>query len=93
MRLLIFLLLGYLLYRGLKKWLLTNIPTDRTEKNDHPLTDMDDVLVKDPFCRSYFPKRKGVSLEFEGEQLYFCSTECRDHFLLEQKKRKTKEKF
>jgi YHS domain-containing protein len=92
MRLLIIFFLIYLLYRGLKSWLLTNMTYGRFKEKGHPLTNVDDIMVQDPFCKVYFPKRKGVRLEFEGEQLYFCSVSCRDRFLLERKNSKTREK-
>ena len=40
-----------------------------------------DVMIKDPFCEIYFPKKDGVHLRFEGKDLYFCSKECRDKFV------------
>lgn len=86
MRLLIIFFLIYLLYRGLKNWLLTNITNGRSKEKEPPLTNVDDIMVQDPFCKVYFPKRDGVRLVFEGERLYFCSAKCRDRFLLERKK-------
>ena len=82
----------YLLYRGLKNWLLTHMTYDRSEEKERPLTNVDDIMIQDPFCKVYFPKRKGVRLVFEGEQLYFCSERCRDRFLWERKNSKTREK-
>jgi len=42
--------------------------------------EMDDVMIKDPFCEIYFPKKDSVHLRIDGKDLYFCSTECRDKF-------------
>jgi YHS domain-containing protein len=93
MRLLILLLGAYLGYRVIKKWLLTNMPInpeDQSEEayeaGDRSLKAVDDFMIKDPFCETYFPKRDGVHLHFEGEDFYFCSTECRDRFLAEKER-------
>jgi len=49
--------------------------------------EIDDVMIKDPFCEAYFPKRNGVHLRVDREDLYFCSTACRDKFLESHKQR------
>jgi YHS domain-containing protein len=38
-------------------------------------------MIKDPVCDVYFPKKDGVSLNYGGKEMYFCSIECRDKFL------------
>ena len=42
---------------------------------------IDDDMVKDPYCGVYFAKRDGVLLRHQGKDIYFCSEECRDNFL------------
>ena len=80
-RLIIIIALGYILYRALKSWILKSGPPieqgDRRTAAGH----IDDVMVKDPYCEVYFPKRKGVVLKKNGEQLLFCSENCRDKYL------------
>jgi YHS domain-containing protein len=44
-------------------------------------TRIDDVMIKDPFCEVYFPKREGHHLKYEGKDLYFCSSACREKFI------------
>jgi len=44
-------------------------------------TRIDDVMVKDPFCEVYFPKREGHHLKYDGKDLYFCSSACREKFI------------
>ena len=44
-------------------------------------TRIDDVMVKDPFCEVYFPKREGHHLKYDGKDLYFCSRACREKFI------------
>lgn len=44
-------------------------------------TRIDDVMIKDPFCEVYFPKREGHHLKYDGKDLYFCSSICREKFI------------
>lgn len=79
MRLLITIALIYLGYRAFKSWLTPRTTfrqtvSGRTERN------IDDVMVKDPYCNAYFPQRNGVPLTIDGKLLYFCSKECRDKY-------------
>lgn len=46
---------------------------------------VDDLMIKDPVCEVYFPRREGVHLYDKGKDLYFCSTKCRDTYLFQQK--------
>lgn len=46
---------------------------------------IDDVMVKDPYCQVFFPKRDGLHVQVSGQDLFFCSADCRDKFLAEQK--------
>jgi YHS domain-containing protein len=80
MRLLIFGFLVYLGYRLFKGWASPGKSTTRTSEEEG-LTKVDDVMVKDPFCETYFPERKGIGGVIEGKTYYFCSTTCRDRFL------------
>ncbi len=81
MRLLIFIAIIYIVYRAVKSWMLKNLPAGGRPASDRMTTEIDDVMVKDPYCEVYFPKRKGIQLSVKGEDLYFCSPECRDKFL------------
>ncbi len=80
MRLLILGALIYFGYRLVKAWALPGKSTKRTQ-GEEGLTAIDDVMVKDPFCGTYFPEQKGVKGVIEGKAYYFCSTQCRDRFL------------
>ena len=81
MRLLIFIAIIYIVYRALKSWMLKKLPEDRSPESGVASSAIDDVMVKDPYCQVYFPKRKGIQLKIKGEDLYFCSPECRDKFI------------
>ena len=76
MRFLILCLLIYLGYRMLKALLLPGQSASRPEKGEH-LSQVDDVMVKDPFCETYYPQRSGIREVINGETYCFCSTACR----------------
>jgi len=46
-----------------------------------PAGEIDDVLIKDPVCDVHFLRRDGVHLKADGQDLYFCSPECKDKFV------------
>jgi uncharacterized protein len=80
MRFLIFCLLIYLGYRAFKALFLPGQSVSRPE-NGEDLSPVDDVMVKDPFCETYFPQRSGIREAINGQTHYFCSTACRDGYL------------
>ena len=79
MRLIIFGALIYLAYRAVKSWMTAGSQAS-SKMAQRAAGEIDDVMVKDPLCEVYFPKRNGVPLNFKGRELLFCSTECRDKF-------------
>ncbi len=80
MRTLIIFGLAYLGYRAVKSFMLQGA-SSREKVGKQATGEIDDVMVKDPFCNVYFPKRNGVHLRVEGESLTFCSTDCRDSYV------------
>lgn len=70
---------GYLLYRSMRSWMF---PASGSRKNvsGQAADQIDDVMIKDPYCETYFPKRNAVHLNLDGDELYFCSPECRDKY-------------
>jgi len=80
MRLLILLGLIYVGYRAVKSWMLQGRSPKQKVFNT-TAAQMDDVMIKDPYCETYFSKKDGVHLRINGKDLYFCSTECRDKFV------------
>ncbi len=83
-RLIIFLVLIYFAYHGVKS-VFGRAIGDRREP---AAGEIDDVMIKDPHCQAYFPRRDGVPLESGGQRIYFCSAECRDSYLAGIQKRK-----
>ena len=86
MRLIILLVIIYLCYRVLKSWMIQDKSPQKTVFGK-AAGGIEDDLIKDPFCGVYFSKRDGVHLKVEGEDLYFCSTECRDKFVASHSKK------
>lgn len=84
-RFLILFAVGYLLYRSLKSWMYPNISTKKTVSGN-TAGRIDDVMIKDPQCETYFPKRDAVHLNLGTEDLFFCSKKCRDKYLAGHKK-------
>ena len=79
-RFIILAVVVYIFYRALKSWMF---PAQESSKSvsGKEAGQIDDVMIKDPFCEAYFPKRNAVHLKFEGKDLYFCSTACKEQFI------------
>lgn len=76
----------FLVVKGVRLWLAAVQAGQRIARVDEEPSRIDDVMVKDPYCKVYFPKRDGVHVRIKGEDLYFCSDACRDKFLAEHHK-------
>jgi uncharacterized protein len=79
-RFIILFVVGYLFYRAVKTWMYPKTKTSRTVSGK-TVGAIDDIMVKDPFCETYFAKSKGVYLNLDGKDLYFCSTQCKDNYI------------
>ena len=84
MRLLIWIILLYLGYRFLRSWTQKYLASGQRASNGRRNEEIADIMIKDPYCNIYFPRNEGVPLTFQGEELYFCSSECRDKYLAQQ---------
>ena len=80
MRIIIILVLLYLAYRALKIWLRKNLDLERHIQTRRT-GEIDNMMVKDPVCNVYFHKKDAVTLDREGERLYFCSEECKNEYI------------
>jgi YHS domain-containing protein len=76
-RLIVYGILAYVAYTVIRKW-ISQPRSRRVNRSD--VGQIDDVMVKDPQCGSYFPRRDGIALRFEGQDLLFCSRQCREDF-------------
>ncbi len=75
MRLLIFILLAYLLYRVLRGLIAPALKPKRGDSNGSI-----DVMVQDPSCQTYISRRGAKRKVIEGTEYYFCSKECCEKF-------------
>ena len=75
-RIVILAILFYILYR-----LLTGGKKKAQPKKHGGSLPVQDVLVEDPVCHTYIPKKQAVSIKQHGIVHYFCSKECRDQFI------------
>jgi len=85
LRLLAFIGVTFLIVKGVRLWLTVVRAGQHIARVNEDPSQIDDVMVKDPYCNVYFPKRDGIHLRFKGDDLFFCSDECRDKFLTERK--------
>ena len=79
-KILILIIIGYLCYRAVNNWMAKSV-TYRKEVAPGSAGEIDDIMVKDPSCGIYFPKKDGVHLRYKDEDLYFCSEACKETFL------------
>lgn len=85
-KLLIIVAVGYLLYRSVRSWMFAGRDSLKSGSGK-AAGQIDDVMIKDPYCKAYFPRRDAVHLRFRGSDLYFCSKDCRDKYLAQQSKK------
>ena len=83
MRFLIIIALVYIFYRVLKSWMLKNTSISGAGGSGQTSGEVADIMVKDPYCQVYFPQRKGIRLRHGGQDILFCSKECRDKYIAE----------
>ena len=79
-RIIILAVVGYVAYRAIKSWMFP-APSSSESVAGRNTGEIDDVMIKDPYCEAYFPKRNAVNLHFDVKDMHFCSTQCKDNFL------------
>jgi YHS domain-containing protein len=82
-RFIILAIVAYVFYRALKSWMFPASDSSKSVSSRNA-DQLDDVMIKDPFCEAYFPKRNAVHLKFDGEDLYFCSIACKEQYIATQ---------
>ncbi|MBW2063957.1 MAG: YHS domain-containing protein [Deltaproteobacteria bacterium] len=75
MKLLIYAILAYVLYRIFRVFLGPGKKIDRGKEGG-----VIDEMVQDPFCKTYIPKRDSIKRNIEGQEYFFCSEECASRF-------------
>ena len=78
LKFIIFAGLGYMVYKALAG---PGPAKSRPEVDRSQTRQIDDVMVQDPVCKVYFPRREGVKARVNGEIVYFCSEECMKKYL------------
>ena len=72
--------LVWLLYKGVKGWLTGGEEKRRVSRERARDGQVLDIMVQDPNCGTYIPKREAVKARVRGQDLYFCSQKCRDEY-------------
>ncbi len=74
------IIIGYLIYlvirmvaRSLGLWPNASRPPSREREPD--------VLVQDPVCKTFIPRREALKAEKDGKVYFFCSEGCLKRFM------------
>ena len=85
LRLGLIVLAVWLLYRGVKSIMQGAQARSRLAREAREAQrqrgEVLDVMVQDPHCGTYVPQSEALRLRHRGQDLYFCSKQCRDAFL------------
>ncbi len=80
-RLLIFIALGYFALKAVKG-IFRHGAHLRVDPGGRQEAEIEDLMVQDPNCQTYIPKREAIMVKHNGARLYFCSARCRDAYLI-----------
>lgn len=83
-RLVFYLIVSYIIYLFLRLLLSPRRPARREPNRPQP----SGIMVKDETCNTYLPREEAILEKAEGKDYYFCSQECRQKFLEQQKIRR-----
>jgi YHS domain-containing protein len=72
----------YLVYR----FFLVKKPKATVEEGGVHQVPQEDVMVQDPWCKTFLPRGQALEMRSGEQVIHFCSPECRDRFLEAQKK-------
>ena len=87
MRILVLLTLGVILYYILKGFFRPRREVGNTERGSARTGRAESKeLVQDPYCQTYIPKNTALRARIAGEDIYFCSEECMNRYLSEQRR-------
>lgn len=84
MRILILILMAYVAYRLVRKYLGPGQPSGQ-RTDPPPEAGSIDEMVQDPFCKTYVPRRTAYRRIVAGREHFFCSEACADRFEREAK--------
>ncbi|MBE9532285.1 MAG: hypothetical protein IME98_05715 [Proteobacteria bacterium] len=89
MRLIFYIIIGYIVYVVAKKFLAPShsprgragqAPGNTNEQAGEPVAE---ETVLDPVCGSYLAKGLAVKINKDGKAVYFCGEQCRDKYTSE----------
>ncbi|MEE9911399.1 MAG: hypothetical protein K4571_06705 [Deltaproteobacteria bacterium] len=78
-KLLVILVLLYVGYRVVV--MLRRVKSQDVEGRRVDTPPKGEDLVQDPLCRTYVPKSQAYVKEIDGQDQYFCSSECCEKYL------------
>ncbi len=78
----VFAIIFYVVYRAATKKRIIVRP-EKAPDDRRAAEQVTDEMIQDPFCKSYFPRKQGVTLKHQNEVLLFCSQDCLDKFRTE----------
>jgi YHS domain-containing protein len=74
------LILGYLIYLVVKK-VAQSLGLWPQAPRAVPKRQEPDVLVQDPVCQTFIPRKEALKAEKDGKAYFFCSEGCLKRFL------------
>jgi YHS domain-containing protein len=80
MRIIIYVILAYVLYRIVKGVLIPGRKIDDGKSNG-----VIDEMIQDPSCKTYIPRRDAIRKIIAGKEYFFCSEKCAAQFESEKK--------
>ena len=83
-RFLIFFILFYVFYKIIKA-IRQEKPFTVQNDNNKTTTALGEELVEDPYCHTYIPISQACRKEIAGKEHYFCSKECSEKYIGENK--------
>ena len=78
MRIILYLIFAYVIYRLLKGVFLSGHTGQKIEKRENG--GLIDEMVQDPVCGTFVLRRKSIKKMIDGKALFFCSNECASQF-------------
>jgi uncharacterized protein len=83
-RFFLYLIAAYLIYAFLRFLFSPRRPS----RSNRPRSRLSGRMVKDEVCNTYLPEDEAILEKADGVDHYFCSQDCRQQFLEEQRSRR-----
>jgi YHS domain-containing protein len=76
MKFIFYCLVAYFVFRLVSFWRKIGQPK-KPDQTPSPRTSGSGLMVKDDICQTYLPRESALREVIDGEERYFCSSECR----------------